>query len=128
MLGLYYFWYNRCRVHSTLKSTPAVADGLVTETWTLKRLLQETTKVEREFATLNKKSLMHTMTEDEYEGWAHVMEASEILIAAAENVLRRSDLTPGERCHLHSQLLKKSHDLKTLADQIKNEGYGSTPS
>ena len=53
MLGLYYVWYNWCRVHSTLKSTRAVAAGLVTETWTLERLLEETAKVEREFATLN---------------------------------------------------------------------------
>lgn len=53
MLALYYCWYNWCRVHSTLKSTPAVAAGLVTETWTLERLLQETANVERAFATLS---------------------------------------------------------------------------
>ncbi len=53
MLSLYYVWYNWCRVHSTIKSTPAVAAGLATETWSIERLLQETANVERQFATLN---------------------------------------------------------------------------
>ena len=53
MLALYYCWYNWCRSHSTLKSTPAVAAGIATETWTLEKLLTETAKVERKFATLS---------------------------------------------------------------------------
>lgn len=39
MLGLYFAWYNWCRRHSTIKSTPAVKAGLATEQWTLERLL-----------------------------------------------------------------------------------------
>ena len=53
MLALYYCWYNWCRSHSTLKSTPAVAAGLATETWTLEKLLTEAAKVERKFVTLS---------------------------------------------------------------------------
>lgn len=53
MLALYYCWYNWCRVHTTIKSTPAVAAGLATETWTLEKLLTETAKHERAMATLN---------------------------------------------------------------------------
>ena len=44
MLGLLYCWYNWCRKHSTLKTTPAVAAGLATESWTLERLLTEAAK------------------------------------------------------------------------------------
>ena len=39
MLGLYFAWYNWCRKHSSLKTTPAVKAGLATEQWTLERLL-----------------------------------------------------------------------------------------
>ena len=39
MLGLYFAWYNWCRNHSTIKTTPAVKAGLATEKWTLERLL-----------------------------------------------------------------------------------------
>ena len=44
MLGLLYCWYNWCRKHSTLKTTPAVAAGLASEPWTLGRLLTEAAK------------------------------------------------------------------------------------
>lgn len=40
-LALYFAYYNFCRVHMTLKETPAMAAGLVSEPWTLKRLLNE---------------------------------------------------------------------------------------
>ncbi len=33
-------WYNFCRVHMTPKTTPAVAAGLASETWTVERSLQ----------------------------------------------------------------------------------------
>lgn len=41
MLALWYCWYNYCRKHQTLKTTPAVAAGLASEPWTLERLLTE---------------------------------------------------------------------------------------
>jgi len=41
MLSLWYCWYNYCRKHQTLKTTPAVAAGLASEPWTLERLLTE---------------------------------------------------------------------------------------
>ena len=41
MLGLYFAWYNWCRHHMTIKTTPAVQAGLATEKWTLERLLTE---------------------------------------------------------------------------------------
>ncbi|MEI8383843.1 MAG: hypothetical protein WCJ09_27255 [Planctomycetota bacterium] len=39
MLGLYFAWYNWCRKHMTLKTTPAVKSGIASEQWTLERLL-----------------------------------------------------------------------------------------
>jgi hypothetical protein len=39
-LGLFFAYYNFCRVHSTIKSTPAEAAGLTAETWSLERLLE----------------------------------------------------------------------------------------
>jgi len=40
MLVLLAAWYNSCRPHMTLKTTPAVAAGLATEKWSLERLLK----------------------------------------------------------------------------------------
>lgn len=39
-LGLWFAYYNYCRVHETLKSTPAVAAGLADHTWTVLELLE----------------------------------------------------------------------------------------
>lgn len=39
MLGLFFCWYNFCRKHSTIKTTPAVKAGLATEVWSLEKLL-----------------------------------------------------------------------------------------
>lgn len=39
MLGLYFAWYNWCRKHSTIKTTPAVKAGFASEPWTLEELL-----------------------------------------------------------------------------------------
>ena len=41
MLGLYFAWYNFVRVHSTIKTTPATAQGLTDRPWTLEELLTE---------------------------------------------------------------------------------------
>ena len=38
--AFFFAYYNFCRVHGTLKSTPARAAGLTTETWSLERLLE----------------------------------------------------------------------------------------
>lgn len=40
-LALFFAYYNFCRVHSTISCTPAVKSGLATETWSVKRLLDE---------------------------------------------------------------------------------------
>jgi hypothetical protein len=40
-LGLFFAYYNYCRVHQTLRTTPAVAAGLETETWTVADLLEQ---------------------------------------------------------------------------------------
>ena len=40
-MALFFAYYNFCRVHGTLKATPAKASGLTTETWSLERLLAE---------------------------------------------------------------------------------------
>ena len=38
-ISLYFAWYNFCRVHSSLRVTPAMASGLTTEVWPLASLL-----------------------------------------------------------------------------------------
>ena len=45
MIGLYYAFYNFCRVHQTPKTTPAVAAGLADRTWSVQELLR---KIEQE--------------------------------------------------------------------------------
>ena len=44
MLTLWFAFYNFCRKHMTLKTTPACAAGLTSEPWTLERLLTEAAK------------------------------------------------------------------------------------
>jgi len=39
MIGLYFGWYNYCRVHSTIKTTPAVAQGVADKPWSIEELL-----------------------------------------------------------------------------------------
>jgi IS1 family transposase len=39
-LALHFAWYNFCRVHSTLRVTPAMAAGISNDIWQLERLLQ----------------------------------------------------------------------------------------
>jgi IS1 family transposase len=40
MFALFIAWYNFCRPHMTLNTTPAVAAGMATEKWSLERLLK----------------------------------------------------------------------------------------
>jgi hypothetical protein len=40
--ALFVGYYNYCRVHSTLKTTPAVAAGVTDHVWTVAELLSET--------------------------------------------------------------------------------------
>ena len=47
MFALFVAWYNFCRVHMTLKTTPAVAAGMTAETWTVGRLLRESAQSAR---------------------------------------------------------------------------------
>ena len=44
-MALFIAFYNFCRKHMTLKTTPAVAAGLTTEPWSLERLLAEADRV-----------------------------------------------------------------------------------
>jgi transposase-like protein/IS1 family transposase len=44
MFGLFFAWFNFCRRHQTLKTTPAVAHGIAAEPWTIERLLTEAAK------------------------------------------------------------------------------------
>jgi transposase-like protein/IS1 family transposase len=44
MFALFAAWYNFCRRHQTLKTTPAVAAGLAHEPWTIEQLLVESAK------------------------------------------------------------------------------------
>ncbi len=41
MLGLHFAWYNFCRVHSTIRTTPAVEQGLTDHVWAIEELLAE---------------------------------------------------------------------------------------
>jgi hypothetical protein len=38
-VALYFAWSNFCRIHATIKTTPAIASGLTDHVWTLKELL-----------------------------------------------------------------------------------------
>jgi hypothetical protein len=40
-LALWFCYYNFCRVHRTLKTTPAVAAGLAVKTWAVRELLEK---------------------------------------------------------------------------------------
>ena len=40
MQNIFFAWYNFCRTHSTIGSTPAVASGLSEKAWTIKQLLE----------------------------------------------------------------------------------------
>jgi IS1 family transposase len=40
-LALYFLYYNFCRVHMTLKTTPAIAAGVADAKWSVERLLDE---------------------------------------------------------------------------------------
>ena len=44
MFALFVAWYNFCRPHMTLKTTPAVAAGLASEPWSMERLLGESSR------------------------------------------------------------------------------------
>jgi IS1 family transposase len=44
-LGLFFAYYNFCRKHSTIKTTPAVAAGVASEPWTGERLLEAVDRV-----------------------------------------------------------------------------------
>jgi hypothetical protein len=44
-LGLFFAYDNFCRVHSTIKGTPAKAAGLTGETWSLERLLENANRI-----------------------------------------------------------------------------------
>jgi hypothetical protein len=38
-LSLHFGWYNFCRVHSTLRVTPAMAAGITNSVWALENLI-----------------------------------------------------------------------------------------
>lgn len=40
MIGMWSMFYNYCRVHQTIKTTPAVRAGLATEPWTIRKMLR----------------------------------------------------------------------------------------
>jgi hypothetical protein len=44
-LALYFAYYNFCRMHKTLRCTPAMAAGIVKHVWTLRDLLEATAGV-----------------------------------------------------------------------------------
>ena len=46
-MALFMAYYNFCRVHGTIKMTPAQKSGLTAETWSLQRLLEEATITRR---------------------------------------------------------------------------------
>jgi len=39
MMSLYFCWYNFCRVHSSIRCTPAMESGITGHVWTLRELL-----------------------------------------------------------------------------------------
>jgi hypothetical protein len=45
MFALFVAWYNFCRKHTTLGTTPPVGAGLASEPWSMERLLSESAVV-----------------------------------------------------------------------------------
>jgi hypothetical protein len=41
-IGLYFGYYNLVKIHSTLRTTPAMAAGVVKELWTVADLVEKT--------------------------------------------------------------------------------------
>jgi hypothetical protein len=41
MVALYTVWYNSCRIHQTLKVTPAMEAGITDRLWTVEDLVRE---------------------------------------------------------------------------------------
>jgi len=39
-LALYFAWYNFCRIHNTLRVTPAMAAGITERVWTVRQILE----------------------------------------------------------------------------------------
>jgi hypothetical protein len=39
MLAIYFMYYNFCRIHSTLRVTPAMEAGLATDQWMIEDLV-----------------------------------------------------------------------------------------
>jgi IS1 family transposase len=39
MMSLYFCWYNFCRIHSSIRCTPAMESGITNHVWTLRELL-----------------------------------------------------------------------------------------
>jgi hypothetical protein len=39
MMALYFAFYNFCRIHSTIRCTPAMESGITQHVWTLRELL-----------------------------------------------------------------------------------------
>jgi hypothetical protein len=39
MLSLYFAWYNFCRIHSTIRVTPAMEAGITDHAWEIRELL-----------------------------------------------------------------------------------------
>jgi IS1 family transposase len=40
MLALYFCWYNFCRMHKSLRTTPAMAAGITGTVWTLRQMIE----------------------------------------------------------------------------------------
>ncbi len=40
MLALYFAYYDFCRIHSSIRSTPAIESGITQHVWTIKELLR----------------------------------------------------------------------------------------
>jgi hypothetical protein len=45
-LALYFAYYNFCRLHSTIKTTPAVAAGVTEKPWSVAELLEKISRAE----------------------------------------------------------------------------------
>lgn len=45
MQNIFFVWYNFCRKHTSIKTTPAVASGLAEKAWSIKQLLENAAKI-----------------------------------------------------------------------------------
>jgi hypothetical protein len=63
MIALYFMWHNFCRVHMTLRVTPAMEVGLSSHNWSIERLCALLPKPVSATARIDKRIILEALRE-----------------------------------------------------------------